>query len=64
MLRYVEKDMCTLALLKEIRAFPQTGYATNEGGIPDGWMGLDAGPKTCASFAEAVLASKTILWNG
>lgn len=32
--------------------------------IPDGWQGLDAGPETLASFAEVVLKSKTILWNG
>ncbi|MCF4100648.1 phosphoglycerate kinase [Gillisia sp. M10.2A] len=32
--------------------------------IPDGWMGLDAGPKTIDSFADVILKSKTILWNG
>lgn len=32
--------------------------------IPDGWMGLDIGPKTRAAFKEVILASKTILWNG
>ncbi|MDA3942804.1 MAG: phosphoglycerate kinase [Bacteroidetes bacterium] len=32
--------------------------------IPDGWMGLDIGAKTIASFTETILASKTILWNG
>jgi len=32
--------------------------------IPDGWMGLDAGPKSVALFSEVVLKSKTILWNG
>ncbi|MCO4292440.1 phosphoglycerate kinase [Solitalea sp. MAHUQ-68] len=32
--------------------------------IPDGWQGLDAGPKTLASFAEVIKNSKTILWNG
>ncbi|MDP2539921.1 phosphoglycerate kinase [Tenacibaculum discolor] len=35
---------------------------TNE--IPDGWMGLDCGPKTVEKFAEVVAKSKTILWNG
>ncbi|SFO56838.1 phosphoglycerate kinase [Algoriphagus ornithinivorans] len=34
------------------------------GEIPDGWMGLDIGPKTRELFAETVLKSKTILWNG
>jgi phosphoglycerate kinase len=32
--------------------------------IPDGWQGLDAGPKSLAKFDEVVNASKTILWNG
>ena len=32
--------------------------------ISEGWMGLDVGPKTNASFSQAVLGSKTILWNG
>jgi len=32
--------------------------------IPDGWMGLDIGPKACGIFAEVIRKSKTILWNG
>jgi len=32
--------------------------------IPDGWQGLDAGPKSLESIREVILASKTILWNG
>ncbi|WP_100628178.1 phosphoglycerate kinase [Algoriphagus formosus] len=36
----------------------------NKGEIPDGWMGLDIGPKTRELFAETVLKSNTILWNG
>lgn len=32
--------------------------------IPDGWMGLDVGPKTNELFAEIIAESKTILWNG
>lgn len=32
--------------------------------IPEGWQGLDAGPKSLANFKEVILASKTILWNG
>jgi phosphoglycerate kinase len=41
-----------------------TGYATKEQGIPDGWMGLDCGEKTSQEFKKAVLGAKTILWNG
>ncbi len=32
--------------------------------IPDGWQGLDAGPKSLENFKAVILASKTILWNG
>lgn len=32
--------------------------------IPDGWQGLDAGPKSLALFEEVILKSNTILWNG
>ena len=32
--------------------------------IPDGWQGLDAGPKSLEQFKDVVLESKTILWNG
>ncbi|WP_271405671.1 phosphoglycerate kinase [Tenacibaculum soleae] len=32
--------------------------------IPDGWMGLDCGPKTSEKFATVIAKSKTILWNG
>ncbi|MCI5979898.1 MAG: phosphoglycerate kinase [Sodaliphilus pleomorphus] len=36
--------------------------ASNE--IPDGWEGLDIGPKTREIFANAIKGAKTILWNG
>ena len=32
--------------------------------IPDGWMGLDIGPKAIGIFSEVINNSKTILWNG
>ncbi|MFH6997850.1 phosphoglycerate kinase [Flavobacterium sp. FlaQc-57] len=32
--------------------------------IPDGWQGLDAGPKSLENFKKVILESKTILWNG
>jgi phosphoglycerate kinase len=32
--------------------------------IPDGWMGLDVGPKTEVIFTDIISLSKTILWNG
>lgn len=33
-------------------------------GIPTGWIGLDAGPKTIALNAEVVARASTIVWNG
>ena len=32
--------------------------------IPDGWMGLDIGPKTAAAFAAEARAAQIVLWNG
>ncbi len=32
--------------------------------IPDGWLGLDIGKKSCRRFAEIINHSQTILWNG
>lgn len=32
--------------------------------IPDGWEGMDAGPKSVDAFREVILPAKTILWNG
>jgi phosphoglycerate kinase len=32
--------------------------------IPDGWMGLDIGPRTEAAFGAPIAAAGTILWNG
>jgi len=42
----------------------QVGLATEEQGIPDGWMGLDIGPKSRELFAGVVGRANTILWNG
>ncbi|WP_315164031.1 phosphoglycerate kinase [Capnocytophaga leadbetteri] len=32
--------------------------------VPDGWEGIDAGPKTLENIKQVLLKSKTILWNG
>jgi len=42
----------------------RTGTATDEEGIPDGWMGLDCGPKSIALFEKTISEAKTVLWNG
>lgn len=33
-------------------------------GIPPGWEGLDAGPKSIALFRDTILSARTIVWNG
>jgi len=38
--------------------------STKAEGIPDGFMGLDCGPESKKLNADAVAASKTIIWNG
>lgn len=40
------------------------GTATVESGIPDGWMGLDVGPKSQELFAPVLARAKIIVWNG
>lgn len=42
----------------------QVGAATVETGIPEGWMGLDVGPKSRELFAEPIARAKVIVWNG
>ncbi|KAL9933851.1 hypothetical protein V8E36_007509 [Tilletia maclaganii] len=42
----------------------QVGSATDAEGIPDGWLGLDVGPKSRKLFHDAIVKAKTILWNG
>jgi phosphoglycerate kinase len=41
-----------------------TGSATVESGIPDGWEGFDCGPETRELFAKVIASAKTIVWNG
>lgn len=40
------------------------GTADASNGIPDGWMGLDVGPKSNETFKEVVQRAKLIVWNG
>lgn len=41
-----------------------TAAGSSSNAIPEGWMGLDIGPKAVEEFRNTILNSKTILWNG
>ena len=41
-----------------------TGIASDETGIPDGWMGLDCGAKSIELYNSAIAEASTVLWNG
>jgi phosphoglycerate kinase len=45
---------------KEDTEFRRVDFDT----IPDGWMGLDIGAKSCALFAESIQGAGTVVWNG
>ena len=43
---------------------PGTETAVVVGAIPDGWMGLDIGPRSQELFAQACTTAKQVVWNG
>ncbi|MBO5440450.1 MAG: phosphoglycerate kinase [Clostridia bacterium] len=48
---------------KEYDENTETMYCDSDK-IPDGWMGLDIGPKTQELFANAIKGAGTVVWNG
>ena len=40
------------------------GAKLGEGDIPDGWSGVDIGPKTIARFRDEIAKAGTVVWNG
>jgi phosphoglycerate kinase len=48
----------------KFEAGAQTRAADDSTGIPAGWMGLDAGPRSIALYVEAIRRANTIVWNG
>ncbi|KAJ3003019.1 phosphoglycerate kinase [Thoreauomyces humboldtii] len=58
---YLPEDFVTA---DKFDANATTGYATKQDGIPSGWMGLDCGKLTNATFRDVVTSAKTVLWNG
>jgi phosphoglycerate kinase len=64
-----EKSDCELTLPIDLvlgRSFDaDTERRASDGlEVPDGWMGLDVGPRTADLYAEAVAGAGTVLWNG
>jgi phosphoglycerate kinase len=68
-LRRAEGSACELMLPVDLvlgKSFDAATERRRSDGVevPDGWMGLDIGPRTAAAYAEAVAAAGTVLWNG
>ncbi len=68
-LERAEGSDCELALPVDLvlaRSFDAEAERRESDGVevPDGWMGLDVGPRTAASYAEAIVSAGTVLWNG
>ena len=53
-----------VVIAQDIDADAETRVVRVTQGIPDGWKGLDIGPETAAAYAQAVLESATVVWNG
>lgn len=43
---------------------PEDIRTTNDVNIPDGYMGMDIGPKTCELYSKEISNAKTLFWNG
>ncbi len=52
-----------VVIAKEISAEAETKVVSVDE-IPDGWMGLDIGPKTISIYQDQLAKAKTIFWNG
>jgi phosphoglycerate kinase len=68
-LRRAEGSDCELRLPVDLmlgEAFDATTEVRESDGVevPDGWMGLDIGPRSAAAYAERIAAAGTVLWNG
>ena len=62
--RGVKVHLPTDSVVADAFANEANRKVTPSGAIPDGWMGLDIGPNSAATFADVIRQSKTILWNG
>lgn len=57
-------NLCANAFPKTPDTKVDTEVISDPNGVRPGWMGLDIGPATRKLFGDAILASKTIVWNG
>ncbi|WP_293173071.1 phosphoglycerate kinase, partial [Oceanithermus sp.] len=48
---------------REIREDAETRVVAADA-VPEGWMGLDIGPRTREAFASALAGARTVFWNG
>lgn len=53
-----------LLIATEIKAGAETKIIDASKGIPDGWTGVDIGPKTVQRFKEILEKAATVFWNG
>jgi phosphoglycerate kinase len=64
-----ESAGCRLLLPEDLvlgDRFDAEAERRDQGGVevPDGWMGLDIGPRTAAAYADEVSRAGTVFWNG
>jgi phosphoglycerate kinase len=52
-----------LIIAQEIKAGTETQLVDADS-IPDGWEGLDMGPRTIALYSEQLADARTVFWNG
>ncbi len=48
----------------DIKGTGEIKTVDNETEWPEGWMGVDIGPKTASHYSEVIAKAKTIVWNG
>ena len=68
-LEKAESSRCRLVLPVDLvlgRSFDADTETREQDGVevPDGWMGLDVGPRTAAAYAEEIAGAGTVFWNG
>ena len=67
--RLAEQRSVTLTLPEDVIAAPEVAEGVETVAclleeIPEGWMGLDVGPKTIEAFSEKLKTARSIVWTG